>query len=82
MSTYTHTSIHRMKGAKRGGRKKAYSSLLDILYTFGLDLGSWIVFGGRLGCYVCVCCMDGMYVVYIHKAAPDIQCRLKDLPLP
>ena len=61
MSTYIHTSIHRMKGAKRGGRKKAYSSLLDILYTFGLDLGSWIVFGGRLGCYVCVCCMDGMY---------------------
>ena len=59
------------EGSKERGKKE--SSLLDILYTFGLDLGSsWIVFGWTTWLVVCtkVVCMACMYIhctyYYIH----------------
>ena len=51
--THIHTLVYTGWREQREGEERKHSSLLDILYTFGLDLGSWIVFGGRLGCYVC-----------------------------
>ena len=56
------------EGSKERGKKE--SSLLDILYTFGLDLGSsWIVFGWTTWLVVCtkVVCMACMYISHRQK---------------
>ena len=68
-------------GIKERGEERKHS-LLDILYTFGLE----ILEVGLCLVDDVVVCMVCTYIVHItihtFKAAPDIQCRLKDLPLP